>query len=409
MGGAFGRPRNSIHGRHARPPELGHPGAEAPACRRRGERRSAATAAKDKASRDPFLWPTPPYASYPAPSEQTETLPCQVVTGAEHKVTSARLTFFVPETAVAHLQMPPARTTVPLRFDQFTALIADDAAAAAAAAAVGPARRAAAPSPEQPVQGAAAPAAASWKARRSATSRPTSASSSSRPAATTAASSACSSRAAPMPSFEIGRRSARCWSSSSTRPGSRSARRWSLQDEMRSQKIGDILVTKQIVSPEQLLEAIERSTRCRWCASARRCCRSAWSAEEQLEEALVAAAARPQRAARRGAGAHGHRLARRPADRAGPQDGLPARRPRRLPGRGRGAAQAQLRRRRAPAGDAAPDPRGPPRRRPRRPVAPRRARRDRVQRRHEGRAGARPEPVASRPRCAPPTRRSAAP
>ena len=31
-----------------------------------------------------------------------------------------------------------------------------------------------------------------------------------------------------------------------------------LQDEMRSQKIGDILVTQQIVSPEQLLEAIER-------------------------------------------------------------------------------------------------------------------------------------------------------
>src|SRR6185437_3626607 len=35
---------------------------------------------------------------------------------------SGRLTFFVPETAVAHLQMPPARTTVPLRFDEFKAL-----------------------------------------------------------------------------------------------------------------------------------------------------------------------------------------------------------------------------------------------------------------------------------------------
>src|SRR5450755_3485329 len=79
----------------------------------------AGTAVKDKGSRETFRWPTPPYASYPAPTEQTETLPCQVITGADLKVTSGRLTFFVPDTSVAHLQMPPARTTVPLRFDQF--------------------------------------------------------------------------------------------------------------------------------------------------------------------------------------------------------------------------------------------------------------------------------------------------
>ena len=77
---------------------------------------------KDKGSRAAFLWPTPPYASYPAPCEQTETLPCQVTSGPKNKAFSARLTFFVSETAVAHVQMPPARTTVPLRFDQFTSL-----------------------------------------------------------------------------------------------------------------------------------------------------------------------------------------------------------------------------------------------------------------------------------------------
>ena len=81
-----------------------------------------ANGGKEKGSREAFLWPTPPYASYPAPTEQTETLPCQIVTGVECKVTSGRLTFFVPETGVAHLQMPPARTTVPLRFDQFKSL-----------------------------------------------------------------------------------------------------------------------------------------------------------------------------------------------------------------------------------------------------------------------------------------------
>ncbi len=105
------------------------------------------------------------------------------------------------------------------------------------------------------------------------------------------------------------------------------------------------------------------------------------------------AAARPQRPARRGAGAHGRGLAERPADGAGPQDGLSAGRSRRLPGRARGAAPALLWRCRAPAGDAAADPRRSADRRPGRSVAPRRARRGGVQRRHEGRAGARPGPL----------------
>jgi type II secretory ATPase GspE/PulE/Tfp pilus assembly ATPase PilB-like protein len=85
---------------------------------------STATA-KDKAAREVFRWPTPPFASYPPAAEQTETLPCQLMTGsgAERQLQYGRLTFFVPDTGVAHLQMPPARTTVPLRFDQFTALV----------------------------------------------------------------------------------------------------------------------------------------------------------------------------------------------------------------------------------------------------------------------------------------------
>ena len=78
--------------------------------------------AKEKANREGFMWPTPPYASYPAATEQTETLPCQIMTGPELKTNSVRLTFFVPENSVAHFQMPSARVTVPLRFDQFKAL-----------------------------------------------------------------------------------------------------------------------------------------------------------------------------------------------------------------------------------------------------------------------------------------------
>jgi type II secretory ATPase GspE/PulE/Tfp pilus assembly ATPase PilB-like protein len=75
----------------------------------------------DKLSPAAFCWPTPPYASYPVATPQTDPLPCEIV-GLNDKRTSGRLTFFVPEESVAHVQLPPARTTVPLRFDQFRSL-----------------------------------------------------------------------------------------------------------------------------------------------------------------------------------------------------------------------------------------------------------------------------------------------
>lgn len=75
----------------------------------------------DKLSREPFCWPTPPYASYPVATPQTDPLPCEIV-GLNDNRTNGRLTFFVPEEGVAHVQLPPARTTLPLRFDQFRSL-----------------------------------------------------------------------------------------------------------------------------------------------------------------------------------------------------------------------------------------------------------------------------------------------
>ena len=77
--------------------------------------------ANDKTSHEVFRWPTPPYASYPIATPQTDPLPCEIV-GLNDKRTSGRLTFFVPEEKVAHVQLPPARTTLPLRFDQFRML-----------------------------------------------------------------------------------------------------------------------------------------------------------------------------------------------------------------------------------------------------------------------------------------------
>lgn len=75
----------------------------------------------EKASHEAFCWPTPPYASYPIATQQTDPLTCEIV-GLNDKRTSGRLTFFVPEEKVAYVQLPPARTTLPLRFEQFRML-----------------------------------------------------------------------------------------------------------------------------------------------------------------------------------------------------------------------------------------------------------------------------------------------
>jgi type II secretory ATPase GspE/PulE/Tfp pilus assembly ATPase PilB-like protein len=75
----------------------------------------------EKSSQAGFVWPAPPFATYPEPLVQTDPLPCEVV-GLNDKRSAGRLTFFVPDQQVAYLQMPPARTTFPLRFEHFRSL-----------------------------------------------------------------------------------------------------------------------------------------------------------------------------------------------------------------------------------------------------------------------------------------------
>jgi type II secretory ATPase GspE/PulE/Tfp pilus assembly ATPase PilB-like protein len=69
-----------------------------------------------------FRWPTPPYACYPAARSQLEHEPCQIV-GLNGRVMNGRLSFFVPTERVAHVQVPPARTTMPVRFNQFQSIL----------------------------------------------------------------------------------------------------------------------------------------------------------------------------------------------------------------------------------------------------------------------------------------------
>ncbi len=75
----------------------------------------------EKSSPAGFRWPTPPYATFPEAMDQTDPLGCEIV-GLTGVRSSGRMTFFVPEQSVAYVQIPPARTTMPLRFSDFLIL-----------------------------------------------------------------------------------------------------------------------------------------------------------------------------------------------------------------------------------------------------------------------------------------------
>ncbi len=70
---------------------------------------------------EPFAWPTPQLPCYPAAACQTAPEPCEVE-GLNGRLMTGRMTMFNPEDGLLQLQVPPSRTTMPLRFDQFRRL-----------------------------------------------------------------------------------------------------------------------------------------------------------------------------------------------------------------------------------------------------------------------------------------------
>jgi type II secretory ATPase GspE/PulE/Tfp pilus assembly ATPase PilB-like protein len=82
----------------------------------------APRAQRERAAADAaFAWPTPPYAVYPNPEPMPEHSPCEVL-GLNGKAMNARLVSFDPVQGVAQVQVPPSRTTMPLRLSQFRSL-----------------------------------------------------------------------------------------------------------------------------------------------------------------------------------------------------------------------------------------------------------------------------------------------
>ena len=206
-----------------------------------------------------FRWPTPPYASYPAPRAQHRPEPCEIE-GINGKMMRGHLTLFVPEDGLAHVQVPPSKTTMALRFNQFRSLALTAPLAPARVPPGGPhgpmlEQRSRTPFKVTPVQGEP------WSGetighvetdyglflflplddrdtvRRVFVPRPA------------------------FDRFDIGQRVGELLVESNATTQEQVEHAAEVQQRMRDKKIGEILLTQQIVTAAQLLAAIEKQSK----------------------------------------------------------------------------------------------------------------------------------------------------
>ncbi|MFN3611020.1 ATPase, T2SS/T4P/T4SS family [Tepidimonas sp.] len=69
----------------------------------------------------PLRWPTPPYIGYGGTDAADQPQACEVE-GVNGQTRTCLLVALEPERRVAHIQVPPSRTVMPLRFDMFRRL-----------------------------------------------------------------------------------------------------------------------------------------------------------------------------------------------------------------------------------------------------------------------------------------------
>ena len=215
--------------------------------------------AEVKTRREAFAWPTPPFASFPEPVQQTDPLPCEVI-GRNGAKSHSRLTFFVPEDSLVHVQSPPARTTFPLRFHQFRCIVLTT-----------PLR----PRPLAPDE----PHAKLLGQRGASSYRVTLSAGGTMegvsighvesphglflfpPAGDDGSVLRMFIPKVAYSAAELGPRIGEVLIEHERATPAQVEQAVAAQEELRKQKIGDILVLRQIVSPEQLLEALERQAR----------------------------------------------------------------------------------------------------------------------------------------------------
>ncbi len=208
----------------------------------------------------------PPFASFPAAQPQTEPLACEIV-GHNDKRTAGRMAAFVAEEALVLVQLPPARTTLPLRFGRFRSITLT--------------------TPVQPRMPAVADPHAALLSQRPLTNYairfnsgaeeqgetlghfenelgvflfPPVRDDASPNDATGAALRVFIPRAA-YASFTIGSRIGDLLVEQRSATPAQVEQVAELQHSLRGQKVGDILLSRQLVRPDQLLEAIERQAK----------------------------------------------------------------------------------------------------------------------------------------------------
>lgn len=68
-----------------------------------------------------FQWPTPPYTAYPQPQPQTAPEPCEIL-GLNNSRTVGHVVLMAIGERLAHVNVSPARSAMPLKFSQFRAI-----------------------------------------------------------------------------------------------------------------------------------------------------------------------------------------------------------------------------------------------------------------------------------------------
>jgi len=239
----------------------------------------------EKAQHAAFRWPTPPLAAYPDAAEQNQAERCEFV-GMNGKKVTGRLIFFVPEEFVAHVQVPPARTTMPLRFSQFRSLRMLD--------------------PLQPVPESGADARAQVIEQRPKSSYRIALPGGGDMEGETIGHVENAHGLFLFPpigddgsvqrlfvprnaytSFDVGPRIGELLVSQNIATPEQVEQAADMQHQMRNQKLGDILLMRQVVTPEQLLAAIEKQASMPMVRIGEALTSLGMVTEEQLQDALA--------------------------------------------------------------------------------------------------------------------------
>ena len=69
----------------------------------------------------PFCWPSPPFASYPLAQAQSGLIACKII-GLNDKLMHGQLSALLPDGRAARVQLPPSRSDLLLRFEQFRSI-----------------------------------------------------------------------------------------------------------------------------------------------------------------------------------------------------------------------------------------------------------------------------------------------